>query len=75
MFEYGDGSKVLLGDSVLIENGRTPATVVEIVTSREQMQQCGVEIPGVMLKSAPFGLVYLPVKFLLEDPLQFVSRS
>ena len=65
----------MVGDCVLIENGRTEATVVQVVTTTEQQQEWGVELPGVMLKSAPFGLLYLPTEFLTEEPLQFVSRA
>jgi len=75
MLQYADGSDVRVGDAVLIEDGRTQATVVDVVVTQEQMRQTGVNVPGVMLKSAPFGLVYLPSDLLAEDPLYFVSRA
>ena len=75
MFTYDDGSEVMVGDSVLLEHGRTPGTVEVIVTTMEQMKAINVEEPGVMLKSPPFGRVYLPQWSLLEDPLKFVSRG
>jgi hypothetical protein len=75
MIEYQDGSAVLVGDCVLIENGRTEATVVHVVATAEQQREWGVELPGVMLKSAPFGLLYLPTEFLADEPLRFVSRA
>ena len=75
MIQYLDGSAIVVGDSVLIENGRTEATVVQVVATAEQQREWGVELPGVMLESAPFGLLYLPTEFLAEEPLQFVSRA
>jgi hypothetical protein len=74
MFLYSDGSEVVVGDSVLLEKGRTPGCVELIVTSDEQMRDNDVEEAGVMLKSPAFGLVYLPQWSLEEDPLILVSR-
>ena len=75
MFKYQDGSEIMVGDSVLLENGRTPGTVEFIVTTAEEMKATNVEEPGVLLKSPPFGRVYLPRWSLDEDPLRFVSRD
>lgn len=75
MFKYEDGSEIMVGDSVLLENGRTPGTVEHIVTTAEEMKATNVEEPGVMLKSPPFGRVYLPQWSLVEAPLRFVSRD
>jgi hypothetical protein len=75
MLMYTDGSEIKVGDSILLECGRTPGTVELIVTTPEQMKEIGVEEPGVMLQSPPFGRVYLPVQSLQEDPLRFVARS
>ena len=60
---------------MLLENGRTPGTVEFIVITAEEMKATNVEEPGVMLKSPPFGRVYLPQSSLAEDPLRFVSRD
>ena len=65
----------MVGDSVLLENGRTPGTVDFIVTTPEEMKATNVQESGVMIKSPPFGLIYLPQWSLLEDPLKFVSRE
>ena len=62
-----------IGDSVLIEHGRTPGTITEVIES--QFKQWNVDEPGVMIKSAPFGLVFLPVSTFNEDPIVFVSRN
>lgn len=75
MFLYSDGSEIMVGDSVLIEKGRTPAVVELVVTSDEQMKEIGVEVPGVMLTATTFGLVYLPQWSLEEEPLILVSRA
>lgn len=42
MFKYQDGSDILIGDSVLYENGKTNGIVELIVTSEEEM----VSIPA-----------------------------
>ncbi len=75
MFKYLDGSVVEVGDSVLLEKGRTPGTVELIITTAEEMKSTNVEEPGVMLKSPPFGRVYLPQWSLAQDPLHLVSRA
>jgi hypothetical protein len=46
-----------------------------IVTSDEEMKSINVEGPGIMLKSPPFGRVFLPRWSLEEDPLMLVSRA
>lgn len=75
MFKYENGSEILVRDSVLLENGRTPGTVEFIVTTAEEMWAINAEEPGVMLESPPFGRVYLPQWCLTDDPLRFVSRD
>jgi hypothetical protein len=75
MFKYPDGSDVNVGDSVLLENGRTPGIVEFIVVTPEEMKATNVQEPGVMLKSPPFGRIYLPKWSLQEDPLRLVSRA
>ena len=75
MFKYEDGSEVMVGDSVLLEHGRTQGTVELIVVTAEEMKAINVEEPGIMLKSPPFGRVYLSQWSLTEDPLRFVARA
>jgi hypothetical protein len=75
MFVYSDGSKIMVDDSVLLERGRTPGVVQCIVRSVELMKDLGVEEPGILLTSPPFGRVYLPVSALEDDPLVLVSRG
>ncbi len=75
MFTYANGSPIRVGDSVLLENGQTPGTVELVVLTLAEMQAIGVEEPGVMLLSPPFGRVYLPEWSLQREPLQFVSHG
>ena len=75
MFKYQDGSDILIGDHVLLENGKTPGVVDRIITTKVEAKDINVEEVGIMLKSPPFGLVYLPKHWLEEDPLRFVSRA
>lgn len=75
MFKYQDGSDVLVGDNVLIEDGRTPAVIDFIITTEEAAKEINVDEVGVMMKSAPFGMVYFTKSWLKEDPLMFVSRA
>jgi len=75
MLTYLNGVPIEIGDAVLIERGKTPGTIVEVVETQAEMASCNVEEPGVMVKSAPFGLVYLPVATWDDDPLEVVSRQ
>jgi hypothetical protein len=75
MFKYQDGSDVLVGDNVLIENGKTPGIVDRIITNDEEAKNINVDEVGIMLKSPPFGLVYFSKHLLQQDPLRFVSRA
>ena len=75
MFKYQDGSGVLVGDSVLFENGATSGIVELIVNTEEEIKNINVQGAGVMLKSDPFGLVYLTDYWLKNDPLRLVARA
>ena len=75
MFKYQDGSEVLIGDNVLIEQGKTPGVVNLIITTEDEAKGINVDEVGIMLKSPPFGLVYYSKHWLEEDPLSFISRA
>ena len=75
MFKYQDGSDILIGDSVLFENGKTNGIVELVVVSEDDMKNINVIEAGIMLKSQPFGLVYLNEYWLKNDPLLFVSHA
>lgn len=66
---------MLVGDSVLIEHGRTPGQIIEVIEATAELKQWNLEEPGVMIKSPPFGLVFLPVSTFSDDPIVFVSRN
>ena len=46
-----------VGDAVLIEHGRTPGTIAYVLEATADLTQWNVDEPGVMIESAPFGLV------------------
>jgi len=46
--EYPDGKRIEVGDSVLIEHGRTPGTVELLVRTDAEMAAIGVSEPGIM---------------------------
>ena len=75
MLTYADGLPVQVGDSVTLEDGRTPGVVELVVLTAVQMAEVGVEEPGVMLLSPPFGRVFLSEGSLQMEPLQFVSHG
>ena len=71
---YASGEHVELGDCVMLERGRTKGVVQAIIETPEQMAEWGVEEPGLLLESEPFGLVFWPEPELY-DPVIFVSRQ
>ncbi len=64
-----------VGDSVLIEHGRAPGTISEVISTKDDLAQWNVNEPGVMIKSAPFGLVFWPISLFAEDPIIFMARN
>ncbi len=75
MNSYLDGSQFFVGDQVLIEHGRTNATIEHVITSEEEFVNFGVSEPGLMLLSPPFGRVFWPFEIMEYDPPVFVSRG
>ena len=74
MITYPDDTEIQVGDFILIEGGSTPGKVYELIETSEQMEQCGVDAPGIMVESIPSGLVFLPTESFGDDPIVFVSR-
>ena len=64
-----------VGDTVLIEHGRTPGMISELIQANADLKQWNVTEPGVMIKSTPFGLVFLPISTFTDDPIVFVARN
>ena len=75
MLAYADGSPIQIGDAVTLERGRTAGTVELVVLTLVEMAEIGVDEPGVMLLSPPFGRVYLSQRCLKMEPLQLVARG
>ena len=75
MFKYDDGSEVLIGDNVLLENGSTLGVVDLIVKTEAEVKDFKVAEVGVMVNSESSGLVYLTKRWLADEPLKFVSRA
>jgi hypothetical protein len=74
MITYADGTEIKIGDSVLLERGKTAAIVTLIIESAEDQKECNVTEAGIMLQSATLGLAFLPLT-LLADSVGFVSRG
>ena len=75
MISYQDGTEMRVGDAVLIEDGRTPGTIRELLQANADFKQWNVTEPGVMIKSAPFGLIFIPVSIFTDEPIIFVARN
>ena len=75
MISYQDGTKMRVGDTVLIEHGCTPGMISELIQANADLKQWNVTEPGVMIKSTPFGLVFLPISTFTDDPIVFVARN
>jgi hypothetical protein len=75
MIFYTDGKAMMIGDHVRIEKGQTAAIVVELIELPEHFAQWNVTEPGVLLKSPPFGLVFLPVSTFVDDPIVLEARG
>jgi hypothetical protein len=75
MIAYQDGTEMKVGDSVLIERGRTPGVILELIDSVSEQRDSNVDEPGVMIKSPPFGLVFIPASMFAEHPVVLVERA
>jgi hypothetical protein len=75
MIAYTDGTEMKVGDSVLIERGKTPAVLTLIIESADDQKECNVKEPGVMLQSPSIGLAFLPASLLSTDSIVFVGRG
>lgn len=64
-----------VGDSVLVERGRTPGTIIEIIADADEVKRWNLKEPGVTIKSPSRGVVFIPVSSFADDPIVFVGRS
>ena len=72
--KYVTGDEMKVGDLVLIEKGKTEGIVHSVVQTDEEMQNWSVDEVGVLIESAPFGLVFWPLSET-EDPVVFRRRA
>jgi hypothetical protein len=63
--KYPNGVEVRIGDKVRFERGGASGTVEAIIEAN--FTDWSVEEPGVMLLSAPFGRVFIPVLMFVSD--------
>lgn len=75
MIRYQDGMEMRAGDSVLIEHGKTPGVIAALIEPAAEQSEWNVQEPGVMIKSPPFGLVFIPTSTFEEDPVLLVQRA
>jgi hypothetical protein len=75
MICYQDGMEMRVGDSVLIEHGRTPGVITNLIESSAEQSESNVREPGVMIKSPAFGLAFIPTSTFEGDPVLLASRA
>jgi hypothetical protein len=75
MITYDDGTEIKIGDSVLVERGKTAAIVTLIIESADDQKECNVTEAGIMLQSASLGLAFMPIALLSTDPIVLVGRG
>jgi hypothetical protein len=71
--KYTGGEIVEKGDRALIERGCTPGRVRDVIETDVTTAECNVDEPGLMIESAPFGLVFWPTSS--SDAAVFVGRA
>ena len=72
--KYLTGKEISVGDEVLIENGKTSGVIETIIETQKEMEQWNVEETGVLIKAAPFGLVFWP-QSNNDDPVVFKKNE
>jgi hypothetical protein len=75
MITYENGTPMLVGDSVCVEQGRTPATIIQVIEDATELQQWNLAERGIMIKSQQLGMVFIPISSFAADPIVFVSRN
>jgi hypothetical protein len=75
MICYQDGMEMRVGDSVLIDHGRPPGVITNLIESAAEQSEWNVQEPGVMIKSPPFGVVFIPTSTFEVDPVLLAPRA
>jgi hypothetical protein len=65
--KYPNGVEVKVGDNVRFERGGAAGTVETIIAC--DFEDWSVDEPGVMLLSAPFGRVFIPVSMFVSEEI------
>jgi len=65
--KYPNGVDVKVGDNVRFERGGATGTVETIIETH--LSDWSVDEPGVMLLSAPFGRVFIPVSMFVSEEI------
>jgi len=63
--KYPNGGEIKVGDKVRFERGGATGTVETIIEAN--FSDWSVDEPGVMLLSAPFGRVFIPVSMFVSE--------
>jgi len=71
---YSTGEVVEIGDSVALEHGKTPGVVQVVIETPQQIEEWGLDEPGIMVESEPFGWVFWPTSETY-DPVIFIARK
>ena len=70
---YPDGGEILVGDAVLFEKGQSSGTIAAVIS--EDLADWNVREPGVLIKSAERGLVFIPTPMLSSAGLSLEQRG
>jgi hypothetical protein len=71
---YLSGITIEIGDSVLLEYGKTPGFVCAVIESPEQIDEWALDEPGIMIEAELYGLVFWP-ESETRDPAIFIMRK
>jgi hypothetical protein len=74
MIAYPDGTEAQLGDSVLLDHGAHDGMIHAVIENTAERENWNVQVPGLMVESPYYGMVFLPVHTLERDEIRFVSR-
>jgi hypothetical protein len=75
MIRYVDGTFADVGDTILIDNGARHGRVIEVIEGETLLRHWGVELPGVMVESDYYGLLFVPGDQISDMGCRLVSRA
>ena len=76
MLHYPNGREIQIGDSVTIMHGLVEGTVESIVVTEEQINDMGVDEPGIMLVTLKLGgRAYFAASCFQHEKLGFVASK